>query len=347
MIRGGPISAVGAGPGSFAASTVSSVSDATALIEASDLDGLVRLVQRLVSETAWGEIVDLRDRCREAVDRGKQVWGPAAYAEYRLALDAPAPFAGPVADASQGRFSLGPLWEVAASTHTWSDLEPYLTRTPVSTLAAHERALRGEAPPQSAIDPGILDVPLRIEEWEPAYPLAVYQDDRADFPESAASEMEWHDLPEPLDAEPHGAVGETFLDLVRPWWEESSGKAQVAAVRGSALEAIRTLGPHRARIAHVALPEALAVMTWAGSGGGAYGRRRGSPVGRAGAWWVLAELLGYDDLPEEGAELGSEAAELSWYRWDPGDAVGGWALHLAVEDDVEGLAWAVSAVDMR
>lgn len=335
------------GAGSVPPSTVPSVTGATALIESSDLDGLVRLVQRLASDAAWDEIVDMRDRCREAVERGKQVWGPAAYAEYRLALDAPASFAGPVVDESRGRFSLGPLWEVAASTHTWLDLEPYLTRPTVRTLAAHERAIRGEAPPASAIESQILDVPLRLEPWEPTYPVAVYQDDHADFPESQASDLGWQDLPDPLEREPHGGPGEALLDLVRPWWEDSSGKAQVVCVRGGALEAVRTLGPHRARIAAVPLAEALAAMTWAGAGGGAYGRRRGSPIGRAGTWWLLAELLGYEDVPADGTELGPEAAELRWYRWDPGDSVGGWALHLAVEDEVEGLAWAVSAVDMR
>jgi len=41
-----------------------------------------------------------------------------------------------------------------------------------------------------------------------------------------------------------------------------------------------------------------------------------------------------------------EASELRWVLWDPGDAVGGWALHLAVEDPQDGMAWAISAVDM-
>ena len=87
-------------------------------------------------------------------------------------------------------------------------------------------------------------------------------------------------------------------------------------------------------------------MAWAGASGGAFGRRRGTPVGRAGAWWVLAELLGYEELPANPDDL-EEAADLEWYRWDPGDRVGGWSFHMAVADPDDGLAWVVSAVDMR
>ena len=58
-------------------------------IEANDLDGLVRLVDGFASSREWDAIIDLRHRCREAVERGKQLWGVAHYANYRLALDAP------------------------------------------------------------------------------------------------------------------------------------------------------------------------------------------------------------------------------------------------------------------
>ena len=49
----------------------------TTLIESSDLDGLVRFVDGLVASRDWDGIKVMRDRCREAVERGKQVWGPA------------------------------------------------------------------------------------------------------------------------------------------------------------------------------------------------------------------------------------------------------------------------------
>ncbi len=141
------------------------------------------------------------------------------------------------------------------------------------------------------------------------------------------------------------AVVDALLDLVKPWWDESGGHADAVCVAGDVPAAIRALGPHRARIAKVPLAEALVAMVWAAASGGAYGSRRGTPRGRALAWWVVTQLLGYDELPEDDDALG-EAEELNWYLWDPGDQVGGWSLHLAVEDPEEGVSWALSAVDM-
>ena len=87
-------------------------------------------------------------------------------------------------------------------------------------------------------------------------------------------------------------------------------------------------------------------MAWTGASGGAHGRRRGAPVGRALALWALAALAGLDeDWPVELDELGEAGGELRWFLWDPGDQVGGWHFHLAVVDPIEELAWAVSAVD--
>ena len=37
--------------------------------------------------------------------------------------------------------------------------------------------------------------------------------------------------------------------------------------------------------------------------------------------------------------------ELRWYWWDAGEPDTGWTLRLAVEDPLDGLAWAVSATD--
>ncbi len=318
--------------------------DITTLIEGSDLDGLIRRIDRLVSSRDWDGLLDVRDRCTEAVDRGKQLWGVAQFAEYRIALDSPAVHAGRMVKEGAGRFALGPLWEVAASTHEWADLSPHVDDERLRTLIAHERVLRGESIPTTEIDPHVLEVPLNPQPWEPAYGVAAYRSDRADFPERDPIALDWVELPERVDREPEDDAVELLVDLVQPWTEQSNGRAEAVVVAGTAYEAIRTLGPHRARAAEIKADEALALMAWTGASGGAYGRRRGSPIGRMKAWWTLAALLGLDDI-EEPDVLGSDAANLRWVLWEPGDQIGGWSFHLAVEDRADGLSWAVSAVD--
>lgn len=323
------------------------MADLRALIEASDLDGLVKHADRLVSARDWRGLVDMRDMCNEATERGKQLWGAAHFAEYRLALDAPAEFAIPVIKPGAGRFSNGPLWEVAASTHTWDELRA-IEDPALRALIAHERLIRGDAVSDAGIDRSVVDAPLRLADWEPPYPVAVYKSDRAEFPElEVLSPDTWVDLPET----PGKASGETgplaaLLDLVEPWLESSNGRGEGAAVAGSAPEAIRAIGPRRARMQEVRLAQAVGVMAWTGASGGAYGRRRGTPVGRALAHWAVAALAGLeDDWPPDLEELGTDGSELRWFVWDPGDRVGGWSFHLAVTDPADDLSWAVSAVD--
>jgi hypothetical protein len=60
---------------------------------------------------------------------------------------------------------------------------------------------------------------------------------------------------------------------------------------------------------------------------------------------VLLELLGYDDVPQVASVLGEEAAGLRWALWDPGDRIGGWNIHIGIEDPEDGVAWVLSAVD--
>ncbi len=316
----------------------------SALIEASDLNGLIRRIDGLVAESDWDGLVDLRDRCLEAVERGKQLWGVAQFTEYRLALDSPPAYAGPVVKEGSGRFALGPLWEVAASTHAWTDLSADIADKRLRTLAAHERVLRGESILPTDIEGHVLEVPIDLQPWEPAYPLAVYRSDRADFPEHDRPDLEWIDLAEPRERQPEDDALEALLSLTQPWIEQSNGRTDGVVVQGTALDAIRTLGPHRVRASEIDTRAALAIMTWTGASGGAYGRRRGSPVGRMLAWWALAGLLGFDEIDDPDA-LGEESAGLRWFLWDPGDQIGGWAFHLAIEDPQDGLAWAVSAVD--
>ena len=316
------------------------------LIEASDLAGLVRYIDGTCAARDWDGLVEIIERCDEAVERGKQVWGARQFAEYRMALDAPAPLAATVVHSGAGRFAVGPLWEVAASTHTFAELAPHVEDPYLRVLIAHERMLRGDAVAADEGDRMLVDAPLHLAPWEPSYPTAVYRADGVADPELSWPALSWVELPERHPTGGTDPATETLVDLVTPWVDESNGRAEAVVVEGTAEEAIRSLGPHRAQLAPLDLRQAMALMAWTAASGGAHGRRRGTPVGRALTWWSLATLVGLDEAwPVSERDLGQAASDLRWWKWDPGTEIGGWGLYLAVEDPVDGLAWAVSASD--
>jgi hypothetical protein len=314
------------------------------LADDGDLDGLLRRVDELCDREAWDELVHLRDRARAAVERGHQLWPAASYAEYRLALQAPGRWAGAVLVEGAGRFALGPLPEVAASTHGWAELAPHAPVGAPAALAAHERVVRGEDL-TGALDglPEVLDLPAARQPWEPAYALATYEPDKADFPRPPAPEPLPVLLRTPAPAVDDPRVTTALGDLVRHWASESNGRVEVVAVRGDALGAVAALGVRSGRAVEVTAGEALAHLAWAGASGGAHGRRPGAAAGRSGAWWALTCLAGLDD--PEPDDLGRAAAELGWWWWDAAEPDTGWSLRLAVEDPDDGLAWAINAVD--
>lgn len=326
------------------------------LIERGDLDELTRHVDRLCRAHEWAALLDLRDRCRAAWARGKQLWPVASHAEYRLALEAPGEWAAPVLEPGLGRYALGPLPEVAASTHTWAELRDHVAPNPPAALVAHERVVRGEdlsADDVARALPVVLDVPLALASWERRYPVAEYLASEARFPDVPAPRLWETALPADTvvtradDVEDADAV-RALVDLVGAWTTESNGRAEAVAVHGDALDALAALGLRRARMAEVDAADALAAMAWAAASGGAHGRRRGMAAGRFGAWWAAAAVAGLlDDWPVSADELGAAVAELSWFRFDAGEPDTGWTLRLAVEDRDHDLAWAVSATDAR
>lgn len=317
------------------------------LVELGDLDELVRHIDRLVAAAAWDDLVDLRDRCRAALARGKQLWPAASLAEYRLALDAPGPWAGAVLVPGAGHLSLGPLPEVAASTHRWAELADHIPDGPARTVAAHERVVRGEdltADPR--LDLQVLDLPARLQPWEPAYPLAEYGAHEVHLPGPVLPTRWATPLPRPGPRVDDPDATSALIELTRAWTAESDGRAEAVAVEGDALAAIAALGPTRARVAPLTFAQGLAVLAWTGASGGAHGRRRGMAAGRFGAWWAVAALTGLvDDWPVPPDELGEAGAELEWSTWDAWEPDTGWRSHLAVHDPVEGLAWALAATD--
>jgi len=307
-----------------------------------ELDELIRTVDRLVAQRAWDELLALRDRARASHERGRQHWPAAAYAEYRLALEAPAPWAARVVVEGAGRFAPGPLTEVVASTHTWDELAPHLPPGPLASITAHERVLRGEdLRADDRIDRDVLAVPLVLAPWETSYPPVTYRPDKADFPMPDLPPLRAADLP-PKPAEWTADVDEARVlrGLAATWREESSGTAQAVAVRGGATTALAALEVHGARVAPLEPGDAFALMAWAAASGGANGRRRGMAWGRYLAWECASVLL-QCDLDE----VGDLAGELRWFAWDDGRAPLGWYLRLAVEDPDDGHAWAVEALD--
>jgi hypothetical protein len=317
------------------------------LVELGDLDELVRQIDRLVDAAAWAGLVELRDLCRAALERGRQLWPAASLAEYRLALDAPGAVAGTVLFPGAGHLALGPLPEVAASTHSWEDLAPAIPDGPLVTVTAHERVVRGDdLRGDDRVDRRVVDLPAVLQPWEPAYALAEYLPAQARFPAPGRPSLAPVDLREAGRSIDDPDAVAALLALTRTWTSASNGRAEAVAVEGDATEAIAALGPPRARWAALTPGAALAWMAWAAASGGAHGRRRGAAAGRFDAWWALAALTGLvDDWPVPPDELGEAAGELRWFAWDAWEPDTGWRLHLAVDDPAEGLGWAVAATD--
>ena len=318
------------------------------LIHRGDLDGLIRMIDDRSSTHDWAGLLRVRDRSRRAVETGRQLWPAATLAEYRLALSADAASVATVLDESDGlsgRFTIGPLTEVAAQHHAWGDLAGLLDRGPRASLVAHERALRGEPVDATGLAP-VLDIPTTIQPWEPDYALAVYTDDGVQFPMPDLG-SEWR----PLDPVGGAEVLDDDVDLavrqlVEPWVTASNGRVETVCVVGDVAAAIGAFGLRRARTCELDPAEAIAWIAWAGASGGAHGRRRGAAAGRFGAWWLLAALGDLlDEWPVDPRELGDLARELRWFRWNAYEPDVGWTLQIAIEDPGENVAWAINASD--
>jgi hypothetical protein len=316
-------------------------------VEAGDLDELLRIIDARCDRRDWDGLVEVRDRSRAALERGRQLWPAASHAEYRLALDAPAEYAASVLVEGAGRFAIGPLPEVAASTHTWAELAPFVTPGPVAALAAHERVVRGEVvDPATVAHHEVLGVPMHLTPFEPQYEVATYRDDKAEFPSPELPRGRPLALPAAARTVEAGDVELMLREVVRGWTTGSEGVARVVAVEGDTAHAIAALAVHDVHAASVDPAAALGLLAWAGASGGRHGRRRGAAAGRDVAWAAAAALAGFgaDDPPDEAA-LGTSIAQLQWQVWNAPDVISGWVLRLAIADAADGLAWAVDAYD--
>jgi hypothetical protein len=323
------------------------------LVHRADLDELVRLIDTCTSTRDWPTLRAVRDRCRAALDTGRQLWPAATLAEYRLALWAPAEWAAGVLGEDGGRFSIGPLTEVVAQHHTFAELGPFLESGPRRAFVAHERVLRGET-----IDDGmraslldVIDLPWQLQPWEPAYVLATYSDEGIEAPSPDALPPSAFEpiVPATADVEvlDDDAFTRSVRDLVEPWTASSNGRAESVCVDSDRpADALTALGVRQGRLAPLTHGHALQWLAWAGASGGAFGRRRGGALGRFGAWWVLGALAGDEPGAElDPDELGAVAAGLRWWWWDANEPQSGWELRLVVVDPEIGQAWAINARD--
>lgn len=301
----------------------------TSLVDSADLDELIRLVDSLSGSRDWASVLRTRDACRSALRTGRQVWPIATLCEYRLALHAPAEWAYRVVDDEASRFSIGPLTEVIAQDHTWSELRDLLPFGPQRELVAHERIIRGDRVDEGDVTGGVLDIPTDLFEWEPQYPLAKYSDDgvRADAPYDFWTH-DWFEtsatsgtITEVDDEETESAL----RSLVEPWTSASTGRAVCIIVEGDLGTLAAALGRQSVRASVLTPHQALQWLAWCGASAGSHGRRRGAAAGRFNTWWIAAALSGFssewDDLRETNElprELGQRIVEFEWYRIDLG-----------------------------
>jgi len=319
----------------------------TELVEAADLNALLRAVDGLVTVRDWDGLVELADACEAALERGKQLWPIAAHIDYRLALDAPPEYAADVLESDLGRFALGPLTEVAASTHSWAELAPHIESAQVGAYVAQERVLRGEdLRDDDRAHPEVMGLPLVLESFEPTYALATFHPSHVEVAEAWDPRVPLRDASiEPASLARDDELETVLLDLVAPWVAESNGAARVAIVDGTAQGAASHLTYGSLLTAELDVAEAMQRLAWAASSGGAHGRRRGAAYGRFMAFFVIATLgdLGW---PVASADIAETATRLRWYRWSEGGPEKGWVLRVAVEDPDDGWAVAIGATDL-
>jgi hypothetical protein len=191
----------------------------------------------------------------------------------------------------------------------------------------------------------ILELPLRLWDWEPSYALATYGSSYVEIdepgpgagtfrPVEGADDVSRIDDPDLVDG---------LIDIVRPWVAESGGAADAIVVEGTAADAAAELSP-TSLVGPLELAPALRRVAWAASSGGTHGARRGGAYGRFAAWYLAALMVGME-WPADPAELGSSLQRLRWMEFEEPESKPGWALRLAVEDPDEGWAAALSAHD--
>lgn len=331
-------------------------SDLEQMVDRADLDELVRGIDALCATREWDRLFRLRALTRSAIETGRQVWPATTLAEYRLALLAPAEWASRVLREDASRFGIGPLTEVIAQNHTWSELSDHLEDGPQREFVAHERSMRGEEITETGTGIWVLDIPLARQPWEPEYSFPVYGDANVTHPNPTDG---WRHTWYPLtvsSADPalvlvDQATDDAVRRLVDPWTAFSSGRARAIVVEGSESDALAHIASGDVEIAHLERDQLLQWLVWCGASGGAHGRRRGMASGRFATWWLVGALGGFtedwDDLLGH-EELGDAVSEtldsFTWSRWRTLQRHG-YDLSVVAHDAEEGISIVLHAHD--
>mgnify|MGYP000125515288 CR=1 FL=1 len=317
------------------------------LLELGDLDGLIRLIDQCCVDESWVLLESIAIRSRQANERGHQLWPAGDHAEHRLALESPGEFAARAVSRDAQIFGLAPLTEVAASSHTWGELDPYLTASPARAVIAHERVFRGENLSDIELEEDPLSLPLALAEWE--HSIKGSEIKKYEIVDIAPSLEGLTPLSLPSSREiMHDSATKALRNLVHIWTEQSNGSSTAVRVDGDAKVAIASLGIEEVKGRQVSTSEMWTYMTWAASSGGAFGRRPGCAKGRFEVWWCATALAGLDQedtWPPDVSDLEEALNEMNWWIWDDEPLSKGWRLKIAIEDPIEGLSWALNAQD--
>ncbi|MFV1989819.1 MAG: hypothetical protein ACC652_03635 [Acidimicrobiales bacterium] len=309
-----------------------------------DLDELIREVDRLAGHRAWDELDRLRVNARKAFEHGHQLWPAGDWAAYRIAREADGELAAKMVNEDAARFAFGPLTEVAASSHNWASLEPYLDAGPARTAVFVERLLRGEKiePPDDYSQH--LEAPARLCDWEPDYCLATYHLDRVEVPDLPLTRFAVTQLAHSDLALGDSEACDALERIVAHWRHQADIPVHTAAVVGNSLDAVAQLcaDTNDVRIVAVDTPQALQYLAYVGASSGVSTGRKGAAAARDAAVAALVAVAGLD-VGASAEDIGEAAGELRWFLWDSVKPRKGLACRIAVEDPEESLAWALDA----
>ena len=227
-------------------STAAPMSTNADLVELGDLDELIRQVDRLCDGRDWHGLVDLRDRCRRALERGKQLWPRRGQRRVPPRPRSAGRWAGPMIVPGVRRFAVGP----AARGRR---VHPHLGRAPTAPPA---HAVSPRSPPTSGWCGARTSPRHRVStagssscrsvcsRGSPPTRSPTYDGRRANVADVTRPKLE------PVDFRPASAGSTTaeacraLVDLVTPWTTQSNGRAEAVAVAGDgAPNAIATPRP--------------------------------------------------------------------------------------------------------